>query len=109
MTNFAVSVIIIAVTAICTFITRVIPFAVFGRNEMPKTIDYLGKVLPPAIIASLIIYCLRNVNFKTGTHGAAEIIAVIITALLHIWKRNTLISVGGGTVLYMFLIQTIFA
>ena len=110
MTDFTVSVLIIVVASLCTFATRLVPFAVFGRKkEVPKTIDYLGKVLPPAIIASLIIYCIRNVDFTTGTHGAAEIISILVTALLHIWKRNTLISIGGGTILYMFLIQHTFA
>ncbi len=99
----------IAVAAICTFATRAIPFALFGgKRQVPKTVTYLGHVLPPAIIAVLIIYCIRNVNFLSPNHGASEIIAILSTALLHIIKGNTLISIGGGTVIYMFLVQYIF-
>lgn len=103
------SIIAIAVAALCTFATRLIPFALFGgKKEVPATITYLGKVLPPAIIATLIIYCIRSVDFTASPHGAAEIIAIVVTALLHIWKKNTLISIGGGTILYMFLVQFVF-
>ena len=103
------SIIAIAVAAICTFATRLVPFALFGgKKEVPATITYLGKVLPPAIIATLIIYCIRSVDFTASPHGAAEIIAIVVTALLHIWKKNTLISIGGGTILYMFLVQFVF-
>ena len=103
------SIIAIAVAAICTFATRLVPFALFGeKKEFPAVITYLGKVLPPAIIATLIIYCVRSVDFTASPHGAAEIIAIVVTALLHIWKKNTLISIGGGTILYMILVQFIF-
>ncbi len=103
------SIIAIAVAALCTFATRLVPFALFGgKKEVPATITYLGKVLPPAIIATLIIYCIRSVDFTASPHGAAEIIAIVVTALLHIWKKNTLISIGGGTILYMFLVQFVF-
>ena len=103
------SIIAIAVAAFCTFATRLVPFALFGgKKEVPATITYLGKVLPPAIIATLIIYCIRSVDFTASPHGAAEIIAIVVTALLHIWKKNTLISIGGGTILYMFLVQFVF-
>lgn len=103
------SIIAIAVAALCTFTTRLVPFALFGgKKEVPATITYLGKVLPPAIIATLIIYCIRSVDFTASPHGAAEIIAIVVTALLHIWKKNTLISIGGGTILYMFLVQFVF-
>ncbi len=103
------SIIAIAIAAICTFATRVVPFALFGgRKEVPVVITYLGKVLPPAIIATLIIYCIRNVDFLTYSHGIAEILAIATTAILHIIKKNTLISIGGGTIIYMFLVQYIF-
>ena len=103
------SIIAIAVAALCTFATRLVPFALFGgKKEVPATITYLGKVLPPAIIATLIIYCIRSVDFTASPHGAAEIIAIVVTVLLHIWKKNTLISIGGGTILYMFLVQFVF-
>lgn len=109
MTLTTYSVIAIATAALCTFATRVVPFALFGgKKEVPAVITYLGKVLPPAIIATLIIYCVRSVDFTIAPHGIAEITAIAVTALLHIWKKNTLISIGCGTILYMFLVQFVF-
>ena len=102
-------VLIIAVAAICTFATRVAPFIIFGgKKEVPPIVTSLGKMLPAAIIATLIIYCLKDVSFVSGNHGLPEIIAIAVTALLHIWKKNTLISVGAGTICYMILIQKVF-
>lgn len=103
--SFWNSVLIVAVAAAATFLTRVIPFAAFGKRKIPQTVDYLGRILPPAIIATLVVYCLRNVDFISGYHGAAEIIAVAVICVLHLWRRNTLLSVGGGTVVYMILVQ----
>ncbi|MFR5890583.1 MAG: branched-chain amino acid transporter permease [Lachnospiraceae bacterium] len=99
-TSFWNSVLIVAVAAAATFLTRVIPFAAFGKRKIPQTVDYLGRILPPAIIATLVVYCLRNVDFISGYHGAAEIRLRAI-CVLHLWRRNTLLSVGGGTVVYM--------
>ena len=79
----------------------------FGKRKIPQTVDYLGRILPPAIIATLVVYCLRNVDFISGYHGAAEIIAVAVICVLHLWRRNTLLSVGGGTVVYMILVQVL--
>ena len=87
----------IAVAAVCTFATRVAPF-----------IRYLGSTLPPAVIALLVVYCLKNVGWVTGTHGIPELLCIAITALLHIWKHNNLLSIGVGTVLYMVLVQNVF-
>lgn len=99
----------IAVAAVCTFLTRLFPFALFGRRQVPKLVVYLGNVLPPAIIATLIIYCLKSVNLLQFPGGIPELICIAVVVLLHLWKRNTLLSVGVGTVLYMVLIQTVFA
>ncbi len=99
----------IAVMALVTFATRLIPFAVFGRGgHPPKTVLYLGKVLPPAIIAMLIVYCLRETPVLTYPYGIPQAIAVIVVALLHIWKHNDLLSIFGGTLLYMALVQYVF-
>ena len=96
----------IAVAAAATFATRLIPHVLFGGNRpVPRVVNYLGKMLPPAIIATLVVYCLRNVDFLGQTHGLPEIIAVIAVAALHIWKKNTLLSIGAGTALYMVLIH----
>ena len=103
------SFLIIVLDALTTFATRVTPFLVFPKGkEIPKTIQYLGKVLTPAIIGMLVIYCLKNVSILSAPHGIPELISVAVVAVLHIWKRNNLLSIGVGTVLYMVLIQTVF-
>lgn len=103
------SFLIIVLVALTTFATRVTPFLVFPKGkEIPKTIQYLGKVLTPAIIGMLVIYCLKNVSILSAPHGIPELISVAVVAVLHIWKRNNLLSIGVGTVLYMVLIQTVF-
>ena len=104
----------IAVMAGVTFLTRVLPFLLFGRGgEPPKVVLYLGRVLPPAIIAMLIVYCLRNTQFAWGglealAGWAPQLIAAAAVVLLHRWKRNDLLSIFGGTVLYMVLVQAVF-
>ena len=107
--NFTATLITVAVVAGCTFLTRLAPFALFGRKDPPKSILYLGKVLPAAVIAVLIVYCVRNANFQQLSHWLPMIIAIVITACLHVWKRNNLLSIGGGTICYMVMIQVIFA
>lgn len=100
---------IVAVVAICTVFIRAIPFLLFGGNrKVPGVIHYLGRVLPPAIMATLVVYCLRGVHITSGNHGLPEIIAVLVVAALHLWKKNILLTVGAGTVCYMLLIQQIF-
>ncbi|MCP1109924.1 branched-chain amino acid transporter permease [Ohessyouella blattaphilus] len=103
------SLIIILLVALTTFATRVIPFLLFPKGkEIPKIIQYLGKVLTPAIIGMLVVYCLRGTQVFSGSHGVPELIAVALTALLHLWKRNNLLSIGAGTICYMFLVQVVF-
>ena len=100
----------IAVAAVCTFATRVAPFLLFnGKKPIPPIIRYLGETLPPAVIALLVVYCLKNVGWVTGTHGSPALLCVALTAVLHVWKRNNLLSIGVGTAAYMILIQTVFA
>lgn len=101
--------VLILVAAICTFATRVAPFLLFnGKKPIPPIVRYLGEALPPAVIALLVVYCLKNVQWIAGTHGIPELLCIAVTALLHVWKRNNLLSIGVGTVLYMFLVQTVF-
>lgn len=103
------SFLIILVVALTTFATRIIPFLVFPKGkEIPKTIQYLGKVLTPAVIGMLVVYCLKNIAVLSAPFGIPELISVLVVAILHIWKRNNLLSIGVGTVLYMFLIQIVF-
>jgi len=103
------SFLIILLVAFTTFATRVAPFLIFPKGkEIPKTIQYLGKVLTPAIIGMLVVYCLRNTAILSEPHGLPELIAVVVVAVLHVWRRNNLLSIGVGTVLYMVLIQAVF-
>ena len=99
----------IAVMAIVTFLTRALPFLLFDRGERPpKLVLYLGRVLPPAIIAMLIVYCLRGVSFSTPGGWVPQLLCVAVVAGLHLWKHNNLLSIFGGTVLYMVLVQAVF-
>lgn len=102
------SLLIIIVVSITTFATRVIPFLLFPKDkEIPPLVQYLGKVLPPAVIGMLIIYCLKSVNFLSYPYAVPEVISAVVVIVLHIWKRNNLISIGVGTVLYMVLVQNV--
>lgn len=103
------SLMIIFVVSVFTFVTRAIPFILFPKGkEIPPLVQYLGRVLPPAVIGMLIIYCLKAVNVFCYSYGIPEVLAGGVVVVLHIWKRNNLLSIGVGTVLYMFLIQQVF-
>ena len=98
---------VIAVMAIVTIALRFLPFIVFDHGEqLPEWITYLGNVLPPAIMSMLLVYCLRNINLVEGNHGFPEVICVGIAMLIHNWKRNTLLSIGVSTLLYMIIMQS---
>lgn len=102
------SLLIIVLCGLCTFALRLLPFSLFGRREVPPLIVYLGKILPMAVIAALVVYCLRGMDFTSASGFVPEIVASLLTAALHLFKRNTLLSVLGGTVTYMLLIQLVF-
>ena len=103
------TVIIILAVALGTMVTRFLPFLLFPDNrEPPKVIAWLGKVLPAAMMGLLVIYCFRNVDFLSGSHGIPELIAMAVIVVLHKWKNNVLLSIGGGTVVYMALVQLVF-
>lgn len=102
-------IITIALCVLGTMATRFLPFLIFSsKRPTPRYIQYLGKALPAAIFGMLVIYCLKSVSLFTGSHGLPELIAVAVTAGLHLWKRQTLLSIAGGTVCYMLLIQFVF-
>mgnify|MGYP000312818654 CR=1 FL=1 len=103
------SLLIILVVAAVTLVTRALPFLLFRNPERtPRAVVYLGKVLPPATMAMLVVYCLKGVSVTAWPFGLPELIAVAAVVLLHLWKRNNLLSICGGTVLYMVLIQVVF-
>lgn len=107
--NTIYSLLIVLVIAVVTIFTRFAPFMIFGKSDtVPPVIVYLGAAMPSAVIILLIVYCLRSVNILAYPFGIPEAIACVGTATLHAWKKNTLLSIGGGTVLYMWLVQFIF-
>ena len=100
---------LVLVSALVTAFLRFLPFFVFsGKRKTPEIILYLGRVLPFAIMGMLVVYCLKNVSFTSAPFALPEIIACACVVALHLLKRNTLLSIGGGTVIYMLLVQFIF-
>lgn len=103
------AVLLIAVSALVTALIRFAPFLVFhGGRETPAVILRLGKLLPCAVMSMLVVYCLRNMDFAGASHALPEIIAAAVVVLLHVWRRNTLLSIVAGTVVYMLLVQLVF-
>ena len=104
MTGDMYSAILVAVMAAVTILLRFLPFIVFSRNT-PKYVTYLGKVLPPAIIGMLVIYCLREISFTAAPFGIPELAAAAVVVLMQIWRRNSVLSIISGTVVYMVIVQ----
>ena len=102
-------VITILVVVLGTMLTRYLPFLLFpGNKPTPKYIRYLGNVLPAAVFGLLVVYCLKNVSLLTGSHGIPELVSIAVVIALHLWKRQMLLSIAGGTVCYMLLVQFLF-
>ena len=102
-------VLLIVVAVLVTMATRFLPFLIFGeKRKTPPIIEYLGTVLPCAIMGMLVVYCLKDISFAKNPFGIPELIACVVVAALHVWKRNSLLSIGGGTVCYMLLVQLVF-
>lgn len=99
----------IFMAVLATMLTRFLPFFLFPAGKStPKYIKYLGKVLPSAVFGLLIVYCLKNVSILSGSHGLPELISICFVIVLHLWKRQMLLSIAGGTVCYMLLVQFVF-
>lgn len=102
-------IITIAVIVLGTMLTRFLPFLLFPAGKpTPKAVHYLGNVLPGAVFGLLVVYCLKNVSIFTGSHGLPEIISIALVVALHLWKKQMLLSIAGGTVCYMLLVQFVF-
>lgn len=102
-------IITVIAVALATMLTRFLPFIVFPAGKpTPKYIQYLGRVLPAAVFGLLVVYCLKEVNVHAGWHGIPELIAIAFIVVLHLWKKQMLLSIAGGTVLYMLLVQLVF-
>ncbi len=107
--TFEQKMITIGMVVLGTAITRFLPFLVFPSGKpTPKYIRYLGKVLPAAIFGLLVVYSLKNVNPLAGSHGIPELLSILLVIGLHLWKRQMLLSIAGGTIFYMALVQLVF-
>lgn len=103
------SIFLIIVVSAVTMLLRFLPLWIFGNGQKtPEIIQYLGKVLPYAIMGMLVVFCLKGVSFVNTPYGVPELLACCLVVGLHIWKRNTAISIVGGTVVYMLLVQMVF-
>lgn len=101
-------VITIAILAAVTFLTRALPFLIFSREKpTPKYIQYLGSVLPLAVFGMLVVYCLKDVEWMQGVHGIPEVLGILSTILIHVWRRQLFLSIATGTIVYMILIRVI--
>ena len=101
--------VIITVLALGTAITRFLPFLCFpSAASAPRYVHYLGKMLPTAAISLLVVYCFRDIEFTVIPHGIPEVISIVAIAALHIWKKNTLLSITAGALIYMLLVQLVF-
>jgi branched-subunit amino acid transport protein AzlD len=107
MNSMGHSAVLVAVMSAFTILLRFLPFLVF-RKRVPPYVAYLGKVLPPAIIGMLVVYCLRSTAVFSFPYGLPELIAVLIVVLLQIWKHRSLLSILAGTAAYMLLVQVVF-
>lgn len=102
-------IITISMVILGTILTRFLPFLLFpSGKQTPKYIQYLGNVLPAAVFGLLVVYCLKGINLFTGSHGIPEFVAIAIVIILHLWKKQMLLSLTGGTVCYMFMVQVLF-
>lgn len=107
--TLAQQIITIGLCALATMLTRFLPFIIFSEHKpIPPLVHYLGWALPPAVFGMLVVYCLKGVGFLSGTHGLPELISIAVVAALHLWRRQMLLSIVGGTVCYMLLVQFVF-
>lgn len=107
--TLAQQLITIGLCVLGTMTTRFLPFLVFSeKRETPAFIQHIGKYLPSAVFGMLIVYCLKDVSLLQGSHGLPEFISILVTVILHMWKRQMMLSIAGGTVCYMLLINFVF-
>ena len=102
-------IITILMVVLCTMLTRFLPFFLFpAGKETPKYIQYLGKALPAAVFGLLVVYSLKGVTPLSGSHGIPELVSILLVVILHKWKGQMMLSIAGGTLCYMILVQTVF-
>lgn len=107
--TFTEQIMTVAIIVLATILMRFLPFILFPAGKpTPKYIQYLGKVLPAAVFGLLVVYCLKDVSIFSGSHGFPKLITIVVIVLLHLWKRQMLLSIAGGTICYMLLVQLVF-
>lgn len=107
--SFKHQLITVGLIILATVIMRFLPFILFPDNKpTPKIIHYLGVVLPGAVFGLLMIYALKGVSLLEGSHGIPELIGIAVTAAVHLWKKQMLLSISAGTICYMLLVQFVF-
>lgn len=107
--NTVETILIVITIALGAMATRFTPFFLFPENKQPpEVVSYLGRVLPPAMMGLLVVYCLKSVTISISPYGLPELIAIGILVLLHLWRKNVLLSIAGGTIVYMLLVQYVF-
>ena len=105
--NVTHTILVIVVCVLCTFLPRVLPFLLFGGREVPKVVKYLGRILPLAVMTTKVVYCLRGITFIEAGNFLPQLISVAVVVALHLWKRNTFLSIIGGTICCMVLMQVV--
>ena len=109
MSNNMYVIAVMLTACVCNFLTRAFPFLLFSKSdELPGIVQYLGKYLPPCVMAVLVVYCMKSISFTALAGFMPMLIAVVAVVVLHLWKRNNIISIAGGTILYMLLVQVVF-
>lgn len=106
--NVTRSLLIILICAACTCLERFLPFLIFRGRSVPKVIEYLGRVLPMAIMATLVIYCIKGISLAAMAGWVPYLAGIAVTAILHWWRKNALLSIVAGTAVYMLLVQLVF-
>ena len=106
--NVTRTLLVIAVCTVCTFAERALPFVIFRGREVPKIVQYLGRVLPMAIMATLVIYCIKGISLTAMSGWVPYLAGIAVTAVLHWWRKNALLSIVAGTAVYMLLVQLVF-
>lgn len=106
--NVTRSLLIILICAACTCLERFLPFLIFRGRSVPKAIEYLGRVLPMAIMATLVIYCIKGISLTAMSGWVPYLAGIAVTAVLHWWRKNALLSIVAGTAVYMLLVQLVF-
>lgn len=91
------------VSALVIFITRLFPFALFSKREPPPLLRFIEKYIPPMIMAILLVYCLKDVDFAHHPFGLPQLVALAVTVISHLWKGNAMVSIFGGTIVFMVL------